>query len=548
MGRSSSARALVAVSVALAVLLAALAVVQYRWSVRVSAADEQREKEHLNSSAALFAAEFNARAAEAVGFLQNDAASALRNGQALGQPPKLIAEIYSIESGPEGPRAVERLGADGRFTPASLPSWAAKLSCESFVLSSPPAIVAPLFEVATATKESGAAVRMLRTIRREPGRCFAARLDETYLRQTLIPRLIRESFGPTASAAYDFAVLSRQDGHTAEYGTPGRADLRQPFFAPVPLRLKQKLPEPPVGPRHFDAVYFAQGSEASLIEGGAWELQISRKGEPLEAAFEGRRRRDLLFSGAVEATLLAAIAFLVLGARRAERLAEQKMRFVAGVSHELRTPVSAIAMLARNQADGLVTGAGKVKQYGELMHRESQRLNEMVEQALEYAGIHSGVRKRAAQAVDVRALLERTIAARRGELERKGFQVELAVAPELPAISGDAKLLETAVDNLLRNAERHAGQGHWIRVSATYSAAEKEVRIAVEDRGAGIDPAMQEAIFEPFYRGPAAIEAQIPGSGLGLSLVRDAAAAHHGSVTLDSAPGKGSTFTLHLPV
>jgi two-component system sensor histidine kinase SenX3 len=548
MGRSPGVRTLVVVSVALAVLLAALAVVQYRWSVRVSAADEQREKEHLSSAAALFATEFNALAGEAVGFLQNDAAAALRNKQALGKPPKLISEIYAMETGPEGPREVERLGVDGRFAAASLPSWAAKVTCESFVLSSPPAIVAPLFEVAIATKETGAAMRMVRTIQRQPGRCFVARLDEGYLRQTLIPRLIRESFGPTAASEYDFAVVSREAGHTAEYGKPARADLREPFFAPVPLRLKQRLPEPPEGIRHFDAVYFAKGTGASLIEGGAWELQVSRKGQPLETAFEARRRRDLLFSAAVEATLIAAIAFLVVGARRAERVAGQKMRFVAGVSHELRTPVSAIAMLARNQADGLVTDAEKVRQYGELMHRESQRLNEMVEQTLEYAGIHSGVRKRAAHTVDLGALIERAIAARRDDLERKGFQVELAVDAELPAISGDGKLLETAVDNLLRNAERHAGGGHWIRVSASYSAAEKEVRIAVEDRGPGIDAAMQEAIFEPFYRGPAAIEAQIPGSGLGLSLVRDAASAHHGSVTLASAPGRGSTFTLHLPV
>ena len=72
--------------------------------------------------------------------------------------------------------------------------------------------------------------------------------------------------------------------------------------------------------------------------------------------------------------------------------------------------------------------------------------------------------------------------------------------------------------------------------------------ISVEDRGAGIDPASQAEIFEPFCRGRAAIEAQIPGSGLGLSLVRSAAEAHRGSVTLESGPGRGSTFTMHLPV
>lgn len=85
-------------------------------------------------------------------------------------------------------------------------------------------------------------------------------------------------------------------------------------------------------------------------------------------------------------------------------------------------------------------------------------------------------------------------------------------------------------------------------MSAVHAPLEKEIRLSVEDRGDGIDPTDQTEIFEPFSRGRAAVEAQIPGSGLGLSLVRSAAEAHRGSVTLVSRPGRGSTFTLHLPL
>jgi signal transduction histidine kinase len=205
-------------------------------------------------------------------------------------------------------------------------------------------------------------------------------------------------------------------------------------------------------------------------------------------------------------------------------------------------------MLSRNQADGLVAGAERVRQYGELIHQQSRRLNEMVEQALAYAGIHSGLRRAAKHAIDVRRLIEEAVDARREELARAGIEVEMAVASDLPPVSGDAALLRTAFDNLLDNAGKHAGGGRWIRVSAASSAAGREVRIGVEDRGAGIDPADQAEIFEPFCRGRAAVEAQIPGSGLGLSLVRSAAEAHRGTVTLVSQPGRGSTFTLHLPV
>jgi signal transduction histidine kinase len=205
-------------------------------------------------------------------------------------------------------------------------------------------------------------------------------------------------------------------------------------------------------------------------------------------------------------------------------------------------------MLSRNQADGLVVGAERVRQYGELIHQQSRRLNEMVEQTLQYAGIHSGLREPDKNTIDLGQLIQETVDARQEELARAGFQVEIALGQDLPAVQGDAKLLRTAVDNLLSNAQKYAECGHWICVRAGYSAAEKEVLLSVEDRGPGIDAADRAEIFEPFSRGRAAIEAQIPGSGLGLSLVRSAMEAHRGSVTLVSEPGRGSTFTMHLPV
>src|SRR5581483_368207 len=180
---------------------------------------------------------------------------------------------------------------------------------------------------------------------------------------------------------------------------------RKPFFAITPgqhLALSHRPPPPNPNPGPGPTAVFVQSvqtivtkgspSLANLYGAGIWELDIAHRGVPLTVAFERTKQRDLLLSLGVESLLLAAIAFLVIGARRMQRLADQKMQFVAGVSHELRTPVSAIAMLSRNQADGLVTGPERVKQYGELIHQQSRRLNEMVEQTLEYAGIHSGLR------------------------------------------------------------------------------------------------------------------------------------------------------------
>jgi signal transduction histidine kinase len=432
--------------------------------------------------------------------------------------PKLIAEIYYLDIPSKGVRQTQRLGADGRFAPVPLPEWAAALRCASFTSEEPPALI-----------QSFGAPR---------DRCFVALLDLSYLHSSLFPQLIQQSFGATAAAEYDFAVVSLNQPGVSLFGTPAGADLRQPFFSVQPVDLAFSGAKP--APR-------APLEKSSAISPGVLELDVARKGLPLPAAFERKRRLDLLASLAVEALLLGAIVFLVIAARRMQRLADHKMQFVAGVSHELRSPVSAIAMLSRNQADGMVTNPERVKHYGELIHEQCLRLDEMVEQTLKYAGIHSNTR-RSMREIDLGQLIEDVLNDRREELARSGFQMEIAIGSDLPKIVGDAQWLRTAVENLLSNAQKYGDGGHWIRVGAIYDAVEHEVRVSVQDRGAGIDPADREEIFEPFCRGRAAADAQIPGSGLGLSLVRSAAEAHHGSVTLVSEPGRGSTFTLHLPV
>jgi two-component system sensor histidine kinase SenX3 len=554
MGRPFGSRTLFVICAALVILLGALAVVQYRWSARVAAADAQREKEHLDAAATLFAGEFNGMVRDAVAFVQNEAEAAMQSGAPLASRPKLIAALYYLDIPEHGATISRQLTPDGRFVDAAVPQWAAAPHCAAVAIAEPLAFVTPIYDRAIEQSDGEHKIRIMHSFRQNSGKCFVTQLDRPYL-DTLLPQLIRRSFGATAAADYDFAVTA---GSRTIYGSPRKPDLRRPFFSALPNDLG-------FGAVHMNAPAGASGEaiivarvESTVISSrtngflallgpGAWELQVAHKGMPLAAAFEQTRRRNLLLSLVVELLLVSAIAFLVVAARRMERLASQKMQFVAGVSHELRTPVSAIAMLSRNQADGLVTGPDRVRQYGELIHQQSRRLNEMVEQTLQYAGIRSG-RAPARRAVDVRRLLEDVVEARRAELAAAGFDVELAVPSDLPEIQGDPQSLQTAIDNLLTNAQKHAVGGRWIRISALWAAPEKEVRISVEDRGAGIDPADHAGIFEPFSRGRAAIEAQIPGSGLGLSLVRGAAEAHRGTVTLVTEPGRGSTFTLHLPV
>ena len=536
---------LLAICGALVVLLGALTAMQYQWSVRVAAADVQREKEHLESAASLFASQFNELASQASQFLRQDAWAAVQRGEKLASTPKLIGELYYLEVPEQGRERLQRLSATGFFVPAPQPDWLTNLDCEGLVREWPPAIIAQIYDTPAAERARDAGTRVLRHAGTVQARCFVARIDRAYLTATLFPQLFRQSFGETAVREYDFTVLIPDRSHDPLYGAPMRPDLRKRFFSVL-----STLPPGHSLMLRDTADAFMKGQPAGLAgwNRGIWELEVAHKDAPLAIALKQKSRRILLFSLGLEVLLVAAIVFLVVGSRRMQRLADQKMRFVAGISHELRTPVAAIAMLSRNQADGLAAGLDRVKQYGELIQQQTRRLNDMIEQTLQYAGVHSGLPRRVHEQIDMRSLVREAVEERRAELERSGIEVEMAVSEDLPPLSGDAKLLRTAVDNLLDNAGKHAAAGRWIRVTTAYSAAEKEVQVAVEDRGAGIDPADEREVFEPFSRGRAAMESHAPGSGLGLSLVRSAVQAHRGAVTLASEPGRGSTFTLHLPV
>lgn len=122
--------------------------------------------------------------------------------------------------------------------------------------------------------------------------------------------------------------------------------------------------------------------------------------------------------------------------------------------------------------------------------------------------------------------------------------MEQRIAPDLPLVNADESALQRCLENLLANAVKYAGGGGWIGIRAAQDGT--EVLLTVADRGPGINPRERSRLFEPFFRGAAAREAQLPGTGLGLNLVRQMMEAMGGRVSVESRPGKGCAFTLHL--
>lgn len=173
----------------------------------------------------------------------------------------------------------------------------------------------------------------------------------------------------------------------------------------------------------------------------------------------------------------------------------------------------------------------------------------MVGRVLTFAGIRSGVQSFRMEPVDVAALVDGVLADCRWVLEEKRVAVEKAVAGGLPGVRGDAAALRQALANLVDNALKYGGTAGWIGVGAKSVATHQgeEVVVSVADRGIGIKRSDLSRLFEPFFRSADAQAAGITGSGLGLAVVRHVVEAHGGRVTVDSTPGKGSVFAIHLP-
>jgi signal transduction histidine kinase len=261
------------------------------------------------------------------------------------------------------------------------------------------------------------------------------------------------------------------------------------------------------------------------------------------------RLRNLLISSFILLLLGISVLTTLLTARRAQRLAQQRMEFVAAISHELRTPLAVICSAGENLADGVILDTQRARQYGAVIHGEGRRLAEMVDHALEFAGAQSGRKTYAAQPLDIRAVIDRAVATCRQQLRESGFIIEEQIADNLPIVQADATEITRALQNLIRNAIKYGGERRWIGVQAQVQSGPRgpEVYITVRDTGMGIAPEDLPHIFEPFYRAHDAVVAQIYGTGLGLSVVRQIVEAHGGRIAVQSTPGNGSAFTIYLP-
>jgi two-component system phosphate regulon sensor histidine kinase PhoR len=577
MARQGSHRYLpLAIGTALLALLALLATLQYRWIGQVSQLESHHLKATLVSSTRRLAADFDREVTRAFLYFHPERSETpgdwrgrvtrqLQRWSSEAPYPRLVREVLHVHRGEAGRLDVEILRpGGGRFEaipwPSDLETLRRRLSepAEGPMFSHPtpvvadvPALVIPMVFGPPSSNPGdgeGAADRIV------------VRFDREAITKEILPDLTRRHFGSPQGVSDAVAVLDAAD--------PGRVIFLSDPALPAALFRTGDVSAPMLGLHQFDELHnLVSGQRPARNRGsgppgedprldppggghsrsGPWRLVVRHRNGSLDQAVARIRWHNLAISACILALIAVTTGILMVTTQRAQKLARQQMEFVAAVSHELHTPLTAMRSAGQNLADGVVADPAQVKRYGTLIESEGRRLSGMVGQVLDFAGIQSGRQAYTLQPTEIGPVVEGAVSDCRWLLQERRAQVERDVSPGLPLVLGDPAALRRALRNLIENAAKYGGVNPRIDVRAR--AGNGEVEITVEDRGDGLRREDLPHLFEPFYRGRQAVAKSIAGSGLGLSVVRHIAEAHHGRIDVETGgPGEGSAFTLHLPV
>ena len=338
-----------------------------------------------------------------------------------------------------------------------------------------------------------------------------------------------------ASAVYGNYIVSVSDGSPAPTDSTGHWSNRTSILTALTRGSDLRTIE------HRGVTFrvYSQKLHGPNLHGGTFAVQVARSLEPEDDALHGLLR-NMLF-GAIACIAVAAVGGWFLAGKSLAPVAaafDRQQTFVADASHELRTPLAVI----RANAEFLQQEQPDSEEAAEIL-AETDRLTSLVEAMLALARGQGGAS--AESHIDLGELVTTSAQALQPLAGERKVTLDVSVADGLE-VRGTADQLHQLVVILVDNALRYTPEGGRVAVDAR--RVDGSAVVAVSDTGIGIDPDALEHVFERFYRADEARTRAFGGSGLGLSIAEQLVTGHGGRITAQSTPGRGSTFTVSLPL
>ncbi|MEN3944068.1 HAMP domain-containing sensor histidine kinase [Prosthecobacter sp. SYSU 5D2] len=353
--------------------------------------------------------------------------------------------------------------------------------------------------------------------------------DFIYWRKTDLNEIVcaRMDSGPMRKALYDRLAPPGQQNY------PGRLILMT--HSGIPLHTSgRRLPGSESGPAAF---------KQCSAPFNQWVLAYS----PAAMEFPKPYLFPILLGVGSGCLLVLALAWTFFRENARElRLAQQRVSFVNQISHELKTPLTNI-QLYTEMAAHRIEGSGDMiaQRHLRVVETETARLNRLIQNVLNYARQQRDKLSVQPRPIVLDEVVGRAVGNWRALLENKGFKVHLALKGPA-SMKADADALEQILSNLLSNVDKYAAHGKW--VSITTESAGSSARVIVEDRGPGIPSGKRRMVFEPFERLRSDLNEGVSGTGIGLTISRELADLHGGSLEVCSLHKDGAKFILTLPI
>ena len=279
----------------------------------------------------------------------------------------------------------------------------------------------------------------------------------------------------------------------------------------------------------------------------SWSLTLYPESSGLLASLFGPGASIFLYIFIAIVIILAFGLFFTLQTVNNElNLSKMKSQFMSTVSHEFKSPLTSIRQMSEMLVQGRVPTRERQLKYHTTILKQSERLSHLIDNILDFSKMEEGQKLFHFEKNDIVPMVRNIVESFRNHTSEQGFNINFSVPEPVPDIVFDREAMEQVMHNLLDNACKYSGDSR--RIDVKIVAKGYRVIISVRDFGIGIQKEDHEKIFSRFYRAGEELTQTVKGSGIGLTIVKQLVEAHNGAIDVESEAGKGSTFTVNIPL